>query len=264
MYDLARKGEPVRLTPREPDGNRVVNAWPLWTPDGNHVLYSRTDQTWVRLMMARADGSDETVTLWSRAPGGPAWLYPMSFSPDGTFVLVFGATPAKSFDIFALRLRNADGSTSRNAVLEEPVPNTRFGDAFPQVSPRGDAIAFTSDQSGQYEVFVSVYPGGERRCRVSNGGGMDPSWTPDGKAIVYQSTMAFMVAEVHSVDPCNIGEPRMLFKGPFFDRPGFGHDITADGRLLLIDSEEFLKTSSTLQVITNLGDEIQRRLAVNR
>ena len=261
IYEIGQRGDPVRLTPRDPDDDRGTNSYPRWTPDGRHVIYTRIDRASAQLMIARADGSGEVVRLWSRAPGGPNWLYPMSFSPDGRTLAVFGGTPNNSFEMYTVRIREPDGRIVTGAPLEPLRMNTRYGEAFPQFSPRGDAIAFTSDSSGRTEIWVAAHPGGERRCPVSRDGGFDPSWTPDGKAIVYQSGTAFMMAAVHSLaSGCEIGEPKTLFTGPFADRPGFAHDMTGDGRLLLVHSENLLKTSPTLRVVTNFLDELQRRI----
>ncbi len=257
LYELSHPAAPVRLTPRQPDRGPVSNARPRWTPDGAYLLYSSTRSDSVQLMMARADGS-APVSIWTATGTGPTWLYPMSFSPDGSTLAAFGATASGSYDMFTVRILEPNGTIRRNAVLQ-PLLNSEFGDAFPQFSPAGDAVAFNSDQSGQYEIFVSAYPHGERRCQVSRGGGSDPSWTPGGKSIIYQSGSAFMMANVHSVARCDIGEPRVLFSGPFSDRPGFGHDMTADGRLLLVQNDEFVKASPTLSVVTNFLDEVQRR-----
>jgi Tol biopolymer transport system component len=150
--------------------------------------------------------------------------------------------------VYTLPITDFDGS-SPAASVPQPRLKSPYAEVFPQFSPDGHALAYGSDESGQYEIYVTTYPGPGRRCHVSKEGGIDPSWTPDGQSIGYQSGTAIFEAQVKSVPHCDIGVPRALFKSGYPDRPGFGHDMTRDGRLLLIENKSLFTPSPTLNVL---------------
>lgn len=132
-------------------------------------------------------------------------------------------------------------------------------EAFPQFSPDGNAIAYLSDESNKWNIWVTTYPKPGPHCQVSKTGGMDPTWSPDGRKIMYQWGPAMFVVDVLSVPDCQVGEPTRLFKGAFTDRPGFGHDTTSDGKkFLMLEDQVSFTPSTSLNVITNLASEVQR------
>ena len=121
-------------------------------------------------------------------------------------------------------------------------------------------MAYASDESGQMEIWVTTYPEPGPRCQVTKNGGMDPTWNPNGREIVYQWGPAMFAIDVLSVPHCRVGAPRLLFRGAFPDRWGFGHDMTSDGqKFLMLEKEDYFNPSATLKVITNVSSELQRR-----
>ena len=68
-----------------------------------------------------------------------------------------------------------------------PVVATDYGEYDAVLSPDGNWVAYLSDESGQFEVYVTSFPEPGRKWQISSGGGDDPSWAPDGKGIYYFS-----------------------------------------------------------------------------
>jgi serine/threonine protein kinase/Tol biopolymer transport system component len=258
IFDL-NSGDRLRLTPRSASGRPVTHLYPRWTQDGRHVIYWEQSEERRQLVSVAADRSAEKAVLWTYSPGGPLWLYPMSFSPEGSILAAFGPSLDSSDDLYFMRIKEPDGSTAKTSK-PELFPGTPFMEAFGQFSPDGHFVAYTSQESGQTEIWVTPYPGPGPRCQVTKNGGMDPTWSPNGREIVYQWGPAMFAVDVLSVADCRVGSPRMLFKGAFADRPGFGHDVTSDGqKFLMLQTKDFLNPSTTLKVITNLTDELRRR-----
>ena len=254
-----KTGDRSRLNPRPLSGRPATYAYPRWTPDSRNVICWYQSEERRQLISIAADRSSDRV-LWSYVSGGaPLWLYPMCFSPDGSVLSVFGPSLDSSDDLYFMRMREPDGSTTKVPKLEL-MPGTPFMEAFGQFSPDGRSIAYASDETGQWEIWATTYPGPGPRCMVTKTGGIDPTWSPNGREIFYQHGAAMFTVDVLSVADCQVGSPRMLFKGPFADRPGFGHDMTSDGqRFLMLQTKDFLNPSTTLKVITTLTDELRRR-----
>jgi serine/threonine protein kinase len=110
---------------------------------------------------------------------GPAQL-PYSILPDG--FLLYGVNDANTkIDLWILPLEGEP--------KQEPFQTTPFNDALGQFSPltsgRRNWVAFTSDQSGAFEVYVESYPWGGGRYVVTEGGGTQAQWRPDGKELFY-------------------------------------------------------------------------------
>ncbi len=79
--------------------------------------------------------------------------------------------------------------------------------------------------------------------------------------MIYQIGMTFVMREVKSIAHCEFGPVRTIVSGAFPDRDGYNHDHTADGRLLLVENPSTLQPAPTLRVITNVTDELRRRLS---
>ena len=213
-----------------------------------------------KLVWASIDGTPEIV-LWSQKETGPEWLYPMGFSPDGSVLSAFGPSKGTSFDLYLLDLNERDGKP----VPREPelFLSNRFGECFGQISPDGHWMLFASDQSGQYEVYVTSYPKPGAIYQISRNGGREPLWNPGASEIDYLSGMQMYAVDVSFDSEFRVGEPRRLFDGPFPDVPGFGYDVASDGKaFLMLQSKAILKPSPTLNVVTNVADELQRSIGL--
>ena len=256
IYDLSNGARDVRLggtAPREPGERRM---FPRWAPDSEHLVYGVKSPRQCQLVWSHTDGSDRRV-LWEATAQGPEWLYPMSFSPDGRVLAVFGPRAATSMDLYTLAVRREDGTIAERAELR-PYLATAALESLQQFSPDNEWMAFASTASRQYEVYVARYPVPGTPCRVSTNGGVDPTWLDRGRTIAYQAGTAVVSRAVVSLDECRFGPPQTLFEG-FPDRPGFGHDLLPDGSWLMLEVDGFERPVRALKVITNVFDELRAR-----
>ena len=160
---------------------------------------------------------------------------PKSWSPDGRVILYAQINPETGADMMALPLEG-----DRKPFFQA---HTRGNEDQGQFSPDGHWVAYTSNESGESEIYVVPYPpsasGG--RWTVSQGGGVQPRWRHDGKELFYISPdWKMMSVEVNTARVFHAGTPRVLFQTEMADcgiRTGpISWDITPDGKRFVIVS----------------------------
>jgi dipeptidyl aminopeptidase/acylaminoacyl peptidase len=169
MLDLARGG----LSRFTFDKAGVTDVSPIWSHDGNHVLFSSNRKGVFDLYQKAATGAagEDLVLATPQNKGASDW------SPDGRFVLYRSPDPAMGFDLWALPM---DGE--RKPV---PVVQTKFEERDGQFSSDGKQIAYQSNESGRMEIWVQSFPGPGGKLQVSTNGGAQVRWRPDGKELFY-------------------------------------------------------------------------------
>ena len=127
-------------------------------------------------------------------------------------------------------------------------------DARNPVSPDGRWIAYMSDVSGEYNVFVRPFPdvnGGQ--WQVSSDGGASPIWARDGTAIFYRRRQAVMRVDVDTEATFSFSVPELLFEGPY----GMGRfDVAPDGERFLMVKESTDATPE-VRVVLNWFEELK-------
>ncbi len=146
---------------------------PMWSPDGSRIAFSsnRKGDNSLYRAPATGDGDDELLLTT------PIAKQPADWSNDGRYLLYRSQDPRTRYDIWALRL-NGEGQTF-------PVVQTTFDERDGQFSPDGKWIAYESDESGQFEIYVQPFPGPGRKWPISTSGGAQVRWARDGKELFY-------------------------------------------------------------------------------
>jgi Tol biopolymer transport system component len=158
------------------------NLWPLWTPDGRRVTFTRQEKSgrW-RILCVSADGGGEAESLVeSDRP-----VYASSWSSTGDRLAYIRSDSTAGLDIWVLQTKKSE------AFL-----NTRFSEAFPEFSPDGQWLAYVSDESGRAEVYVQSYPDKNKKIQISSGGGSAPCWKRDGRQLYFLSNTGLMMVDV--------------------------------------------------------------------
>jgi eukaryotic-like serine/threonine-protein kinase len=241
--DLVGGGPPLRLT------RGGIHNGPVWTPDGERIIYSSGVPA-ANLFWRSADGTGDEERLTTSA----SWQMPGSVSPDGAMLAYVEGSPNSSAGIWLLPLRG----------VREPQPflRTPFAEMMPMISPDGRWLAYQSNASGAFEIYLGSLTGGRRRIAVSTGGGSSPRWSPDGRELYYRSVdpaqggdMMVVAVDLSGPEP-KIGRPRVLFPSPY---QGDGA-IAPDGRFLLLKRTPQASPSRVIHLVFNWFEELQAKV----
>jgi serine/threonine protein kinase len=213
VHDVNR-GTVTRLSFTEGD-----DWFPNWTPDGRRISFLTLRSGGVIGMIRSADGTGAHEEL------GEGWG-PGSYSRDGRYLLV-GRRGTGRGDVGYID-HQGDG---------EPVwlLTTDANEGAPALSPNGDYLAYTSDESGRDEIYLTRFPGAEGRWQVSLDGGRVPRWNAAGDELYFNNDGKLHAVSVQLEPSVVLGTPEVLFAGQrigvsFF----FGWDVTADGQQFLV------------------------------
>jgi len=245
VYEIGR-GTFTRLT------QSGRNGAPIWSPDGRQIAYNSAQDTKIAVMTRPVDGSGSETQLWS----GTLRCVPYSWSPDGKTIAVgCSSDQSGNEDVYLLSL--GDKSEPR------PFVQTPFSDWGAKFSPDGRWIAYISDASGQYEVYVRPFPGPGSQWQISTGGGEEPVWSHDGKEIFYRNGTKWMAVDVKTTSEFSVTPPRLLFTGPYVNVPGPSYDVGPDGRFVLIEGPPEAPVTH-LNVVLNWFADLRRLVPLAR
>jgi serine/threonine-protein kinase len=248
IWDVARETL-TRLT-FDPGGDE----FPLWTPDGRRIAFSSPQAGAAPNLFWRA--ADGTGSL-ERLTESPNQQVPTSFSPDGTRLLFREITSGTGADIGILPL---DGE--RRAT---PLVQTSFSERNADVSPDGRWIAYESNESGQFEIYIRPFPQVDAgRWQVSAGGGTRPLWARNGRELFYLVEPGrLMAVPIQPGSTFAAGNPQVVFEGqygPPLQRNGRTYDVSPDGQRFLMIKEGAAGETSVPQlvVVLNWFEELKR------
>jgi Tol biopolymer transport system component len=245
LIDLARN-TPSRFTFHE-----AVDRLPVWSPNGVRIAFSsqRDAPESIYQKVASGAGSDE---LLLKGSGGP--VFPTDWSPDGRYLLYVSQDPKTGIDLGVLPL---EGDRKPAIYLQTPF-NERNG----RFSPDGKFIAYASDESGRYEVYVQPFPPSGAKWMISSGGGGLPRWRRDGREIFYVSSSSkLMAVEVKTAPKFEAALPQPLFDARLYTGLNFGvfpYAPAANGQRFLINSMPGETASAPITIVQNWTSGVKR------
>ena len=135
----------------------------------------------------------------------------------------------------------------------KPFIVTPFDENYATISPDGQWMAYSSDETGRYEVYVTAFPSGEGKWQISSGGASLPRWRKDGKEMFYLSSdlQMYAVKVAAAGRTFTAGAPEKLFQTTAVTAPGSSYDVTADGKRFLINTTIPTGAPPSLVVVTN-------------
>jgi Tol biopolymer transport system component len=227
------------------------DIFPIWSPDGGRIVFSSTRKRGLDLYLKSASGTgtDELLLETPQIKAASSW------SQDGRFLLYLSADPATGFDIWALPM---DGNRKSFPVIQ-----TKSNERLAQFSPDGRWIAYESDESGRYEIYLQPWSdsrgnaGG--KVPISTGGGAQVRWRHDGKALFYialdDRLMMVPIRFAPNGQAAEPGAPVPLFAtrvgGALQMFPRYRYSVSSDDRRFLMDLELQGAAASPITVLIN-------------
>jgi tRNA A-37 threonylcarbamoyl transferase component Bud32/WD40 repeat protein len=247
-----------------------VNRLPVWTPDGKNIVFQSTNPAAPGLYGVRSDGSGEAKRLTEGKP----LENPSSFSPDGKRLAFNQAGNGGSQDIFTMPVEVDPGRSAFGVRLgkAELFLGTPFNEGSPAFSPDGRWLAYRSNESGTFEVYVRPFPGPGGRWQVSTGGGRLPLWSRDGLELLFETADQHVMAVSYTTkgDSFAAGKPR-VFTETHLRRTGvlsdYDYDLAPDGKRLaafLADDANSEKPLTHLTFLLNFFDELRRKVPTGK
>jgi eukaryotic-like serine/threonine-protein kinase len=183
-----------------------TSAWPIFAPDGRHVVSNSDREGAGRfpLFWAAIDGGEKPVRLTTTA----VMNQPSSWTPDGkTLAFQQGVDPKTKYDLYTVSM------TGDHAV--KPLIVTKWNEREPEFSPDGRWLAYASNETGRFEVYVRPFPDvNARRVQVSQAGGTEPRWAHSGRELFFRNAARALVsAAVVPAATFTLGPQSVLFDG---------------------------------------------------
>lgn len=216
---------------------------PLWSSDASSIFHTLWVDGSFQVFASHADGgSPEQVTQGVRSAAS-------SISSDGKEV--FLRQLGQGWDIGVVRL---DGERGRRELIA-----TEFDEHTPAISPDGRWLAYASNETSRYEVYVTRYPELGSRWPVSTSGGKEPLCSRDGKELFFRGNGKMMSVSV-ATDPSTIelGSAEVLFDDPYRRATtARAYDVSSDGRFVMIKEGDSAGTDR-VEVVLNWFQELER------
>jgi eukaryotic-like serine/threonine-protein kinase len=234
-----------------------TNEWaPMWSTDGSQILFMQEGG----IGRVRADGSAPIERLLEGI------AYPHTITPDGATLLFQKPSADAGSNIWMMSL-GADRTP-------RPLLNSPANEAWAELSPDGKWLAYGTDSSGHFEVYVQPFPGPGQREQISFGDGDSPLWNRNGRELFFlgrrgdqPGTVSVHAVDVTTGNAFTAGKPRLLFEGRFGRTGGpTAYDVSLDGsRFLMTEWLDPPKQPVTrIHVVLNWFDELRRAQSLSK
>ena len=237
-YDLGTQSA-KRLT-----FDSAIDSVPIWSPDGNRMVFSSNRVYDFELFVKDTNGAQEEKEIPLEGPD----KFPNDWSHDGKYVLY-----TRGADLWYLTMPEHHATQFLKAT--STLKNGQF-------SPDGKWVAYSSSESGRWEIYVTSFPEAHGKWQVSTAGGDEPKWRGDGRELFYLSPDARMMAvPVKTGASFDAGTPAELFQANPHEMVAtseqFSYDVSKDGQRFLINTQS--KTAMTpLSVVLNWGSGAEK------
>ncbi|HEY3157330.1 MAG TPA: protein kinase, partial [Vicinamibacterales bacterium] len=220
------------------------DRYPSWSPDGSRIVFDSNrrgpaDIYWKAL---GSTGSEELL-LHSNQPKQPT-----DWSADGRLIAFQQLDPTTKWDLWVLPV----------AADRKPMPflQTSSNEMGGQLSPNGRWMAYSSDESGRWEVYVAAFPGPGGKWQVSSGGGgAQPRWRRDGKELFDLSLdRKLMAVAIAAGIDFEASEAKVLFETRARYTGDIAYDAAPDGQRFLINTVVAEETGSPITVVVNWAE----------
>jgi Tol biopolymer transport system component len=232
IYEFQREG--TKRVTFDPS----IDAMPVWSPGASRLAFASSRQNVFGLYLKNADGTQEEKLIQRT----DADEFANDWSKDGRFILY-----TRGPDLWFLTLPEMKSAPFLKA------PSTLKNAHF---SPDGKWVAYASNESGKWEIYVTSFPDARGKWQISSGGGEQPRWRGDGKELFYLSSHGQIMAGTVTEDAnFDAGAPVALFQADAREAAAtseqFFYDVSGDGQRFLINTEPKQTEVEPMTVILN-------------
>jgi Tol biopolymer transport system component len=259
VHDIAR-GATQRLTfDPASEGDEAI-----WLPKGDRISFSSNRRGGSQEIYVKpADGTGEAELLVASPAGAWRSSWAFDWSADEKYMIF-----DQEHQLTAIYyLKRKDDGSGYDSV---PFIAGPFDTHSPKLSPDNKYLAYVSNESGRYEVYVEPFPQRGRKVQISVNGGRQPRWRGDGKELFYVEGGAYfgqgnalMAVPVTTVGGFSAGEPQRLFESAVRALLGRSQNytVTPDGQkfILVEDAPGQRPAVPTIQVTQNWFAEFRNR-----
>ncbi|MGH9409878.1 MAG: protein kinase domain-containing protein [Vicinamibacterales bacterium] len=226
----------------------TANYDPIWSSDGRRIIYTSTAKGPGNLMVKDASDTKDPEPLLVDA----AEKYVSDWSPDGRYLLYTArGGDNRGWDIWALPMEGD----------HKPIPivRTQFNELWATFSPDGKYIAYQSNESGRYEIYVQEFPEARNKWQISANGGLEPYWNRNGRELFYRSGASIMAVPVTPGPPFVAGTPAALFQTRFSESTVRGlYRPWPDGQRFLVLAARAAQTDVPATVVLNWSSALRQ------
>src|SRR2546425_666479 len=244
LLDIAR-GTPTRFT-----FDPAEDFLPIWSPDGSRIVFASDRDGAGNLYQKSASGAGNEELLFKMSER----KWPSDWPRDGRFIIYTNFNQKTKADLWVLPMTGE----------QKPAPflQSMFNEDHARFSPDGHLVAYASDESGKFEVYVQTFPASGGKWLVSANGGAQPRWRRDGKEIFYIAPDSKLMAVDVKLEGSTFeaGVPKGLFQthGTGYPNPRNGYEVSADRPRFLIITPLEEATSTPITVVANWNTDLKR------
>jgi Tol biopolymer transport system component len=234
VMDLSRGGALSRFTDTDVAQPEFT---PVWAPDSREILFSRGDERRMRLFRQALSGGTAKCVLDTDGP-----KFPTDWSSDGRFISYSSQVPDyRTMHVWIVALGSSEDEARPHSFLQHSFEehSAQFSPAEGSGAPRW--LAYTSHETGRYEVYVRDFPDGRHKWQVSTQGGLQPHWRRDGHELFYLTLDGTLISvSVNPAPDFEFGASEPLFMTGFRFLPRYStwmnqYAVSRDGQRFFLN-----------------------------